>query len=79
LIAEKTFAPAKIAAFSSQAREAIAVKQARNRKQTRNAPIFATGFPWTQNFDLKAQVIQRIETRPPAQKPHLKISSANYG
>jgi len=60
-IAEKICAPVKIAVFFNQERGAAAVKQARNRSLTKNAPIFATGFLWTQNTALRAKDKKRAK------------------
>jgi glutamate racemase len=67
----------KIAVSSYQARAATAVKQTQSLKETRNAPIFATGFHWMRNIARKAQGSQKIGKKPAMQKPPLTIYSTD--
>jgi len=78
--AEMICAYAKIAVFICPVQGAIAVKRARNLNRTRIAPIFATGFLWTQNTAFKAKGKKRTTKSPTALRGrHSTIYSNNHG
>jgi len=71
--AEKICVHVKTAVFLHQAREAIAGKQARNRRRTKSAEISATGFLLTQNTEAKPQVFLTKKKKPALQERHSMI------
>ena len=73
MTAERICVHVKIAVFFCLVRAAIAAKAAQKASPTKNAPIFAAGFPLTKNFVPAAKANQKNAKKPPLQKLHLII------
>jgi len=77
-IAAKICVLAEIAVFPCRAQAEIAVKLTPNINQTKNVPIFATGFLWMKNIVFKVQDNLRQKIKQQLQGRHLIIFLNSY-